>query len=136
MKGSETAEAALPTSLASTTAVGVRWTVLGSVATLVVQMPYAAFMSRLLSPGDFGLVGLALFMIRFVSFFAQGGLSSAVTQRPVLEVRDVRAAMAFGIATGFGVYAIAWVITPFAVRLVHGPTELTSVCRAPSARLR
>ena len=130
MKGSETAEAALPTSLASTTAVGVRWTVLGSVATLVVQMPYAAFMSRLLSPGDFGLVGLALFMIRFVSFFAQGGLSSAVTQRPVLEVRDVRAAMAFGIATGFGVYAIAWVITPFAVRLVHGPTELTSVCRA------
>ncbi|MEV6054371.1 oligosaccharide flippase family protein [Streptomyces sp. NPDC052107] len=106
-----------------------RWTLLGSIATLVVQMPYTAVMSRLLSPGDFGLIGLALFMLRFVSFFAQGGLNSAVTQRPVLNVRDIRAAMAFGIVTGIGVYVAAWAIMPFAVQVVHGPPELTSVCR-------
>ncbi|MFF4687398.1 oligosaccharide flippase family protein [Streptomyces sp. NPDC001307] len=106
-----------------------RWTLLGSVATLVVQMPYTAVMSRLLSPSDFGVVGLALFMLRFVSFFAQGGLSSAVTQRPVLDVRDIRAAMAFGTVTGLGVYVVAWAVMPFAVQVVHGPPELTSVCR-------
>ncbi|WP_172639401.1 oligosaccharide flippase family protein [Streptomyces tailanensis] len=106
-----------------------RWTLLGAVTSLVVQVPYAAAMSRLLEPSDFGLVGLGIFMIRFVSYFAQGGLNSAVTQRAVLEARDVRAAVAFGIAMGVGVYAVAWAITPLAVQVVNGPPKLIAVCR-------
>jgi O-antigen/teichoic acid export membrane protein len=102
----------------------------GAVASFVVQVPYTAVMSRLLTPTDFGLVGLAMFMLRFVSYFAQSGLSSAIVQRLVLEVRHVRAALAVGIATGAGAFAICWFMTPFGVRVVNGPHELVPVCRA------
>jgi PST family polysaccharide transporter len=119
-----------PVSLTSSAADGVRWTLLGAVASFVVQVPYTAMMSRVLTPKDFGLVGLAMFMLRFVSYFAQSGLSSAIVQRPVLEVRHVRAALAVGIATGLGAFAVCWFIAPFGVHVVNGPHKLVSLCRA------
>ncbi|MBA4860958.1 lipopolysaccharide biosynthesis protein [Streptomyces sp. PSKA54] len=123
------ARASPPAGLTSAAADGVRWTLLGAVASFAVQVPYTAAMSRLLTPGDFGLVGLAMFMLRFLSYFAQSGLSAAVVQRPVLEVRHVRAALAVGIVTGVGVFAVCWFISPFGVQLVNGPRELVPVCR-------
>ncbi|MBA2945204.1 lipopolysaccharide biosynthesis protein [Streptomyces himalayensis] len=126
---SVSARRASPARLTSTAADGVRWTLLGAVASFVVQVPYTAVMSRLLTPADFGLVGLAMFMLRFVIYFAQSGLSLAVVQRPVLEVRHVRAALAVGIATGVGMFAVCWFVTPFGVRVVNGPGELVGVCR-------
>jgi PST family polysaccharide transporter len=116
-------------SLTSSAADGVRWTLLGAIASFVVQVPYTAMMSRLLTPRDFGLVGLAMFILRFVSYFAQSGLSSAVVQRPVLEVRHVRAALAVGVATGVGAFAVCWFLAPYGVHLANGPHELVSVCR-------
>ncbi|WP_281403893.1 lipopolysaccharide biosynthesis protein [Streptomyces paradoxus] len=116
--------------LTSTTVRGARWTLLAAFGTFVVQIPYSAAVSRLLTPSDFGLVALAMFMLRFVSYFAQGGLSSAVVQRPVLRERDIRASCAVGITTGFAFYALFWIVAPFGVQAVHAPPELTPVCRA------
>jgi PST family polysaccharide transporter len=115
--------------LTSTTVRGARWTLLATLGTFVVQIPYSAAISRLLAPSDFGLVALAMFMLRFVSYFAQGGLSSAIVQCPVLRERDIRASCAVGITTGFAFYALFWVVAPFGVQAVHAPPELISVCR-------
>ena len=69
---------------------GVRWSLLSSVGAAVSQIPQTVVMSRLLTPRDFGLVAVGLVMLRFVSYFAQGGLSSALIQRPSIDRADVR----------------------------------------------
>ncbi|GGT30253.1 lipopolysaccharide biosynthesis protein [Streptomyces kurssanovii] len=115
--------------LTSTTASGLRWMLLGAVATFAVQSAYSAVMSRLLMPSDFALLALAMFMLRFVSYFAQGGLSSAIVQRPVLDTRVVRASFTLGIATGLAAYAVLWTLAPLTIASLAAPAELTSVCR-------
>lgn len=114
----------------SSAAKGLRWTLSGTFATFVAQLVYTAVMSRLLTPSDFGLLALALFVLRFVSHFAQGGLSSAIVQRPVLEARDVRATFTLSITTGVVAYAVLWLLAPYAVAILGAPPRLTSVCRA------
>ncbi|WP_306190794.1 lipopolysaccharide biosynthesis protein [Streptomyces sp. MK5] len=115
--------------LTSTTAKGLRWTLLGTVATFAAQSVYSAVMSRLLVPSDFGLLALAMFVLRFVSYFGQGGLSSAVVQRPVLGPREIRATFTLGITAGLVSYAILWLLAPFAIDVLGAPAGLTPVCR-------
>ncbi|MGW5433707.1 oligosaccharide flippase family protein [Streptomyces sp. NPDC004059] len=109
---------------------GVRWTTLGGVAALVVQVPYAAVMGRLLSPGDYGLLALASLMLRGVSYLTMGGgLPSAVVQRPKLAERVVRATFTLGTGAGLAAYLVVWLLAPYGTLLLHGPPELTAVSR-------
>lgn len=125
----EAIEGAPSLRLTSTTAKGLRWTLLGTVATFIAQSVYSAVMSRLLTPGDFGLLALAMFVLRLVSYFGQGGLSSAVVQRPVLGAREIRATFTLGVAGGLAAYAVLWMLAPFLIEVMGGTPGLTLVCR-------
>ncbi|MEU5532149.1 lipopolysaccharide biosynthesis protein [Streptomyces sp. NPDC020362] len=118
------------TQLTSTTVRGVRWTYLAAAAGVVVQIPYAAAMARLLTPKDFGLMALAHLVLRFAHNFAQGGLRSAVVQRPSLTDRDVRVVFTLGLTVGTCSFTTVWFIAPYGTELVGGPTELTGMIRA------
>jgi PST family polysaccharide transporter len=112
-----------------------RWTYLASAASAAVQIPYAAAMARLLSPDDFGLMALAYLVPRFAQNFAQGGLSSAVVQRPSLTGRDVRVIFTLSLTVGFCSSMAVWFIAPYGTELARGPAELTSLIRALSLGL-
>jgi O-antigen/teichoic acid export membrane protein len=115
--------------LTARTVRGARWTLLGTLAAFGVQLPYTAAISRLLSPHDFGLVALAMLMLRLVSYFAQGGLSSAVVQRPILEDDHIRASFALGLLAGCAGYVVFWLLAPLGGIVFHSQ-ELTPVARA------
>ncbi|MCX5060159.1 MULTISPECIES: oligosaccharide flippase family protein [unclassified Streptomyces] len=117
------------TQLTSVTVKGVRWTYLAGAAGIAVQIPYAAAMARLLTPADFGLMALAHLVLRFAHNFAQGGLRSAVVQRPSLTGRDVRVIFALALTAGSCSFAVIWLIAPCATELLRGPAELTSLIR-------
>ncbi|MFD5859240.1 lipopolysaccharide biosynthesis protein [Streptomyces chartreusis] len=118
------------TQLTSVTVRGMRWTYLAGVAAAAVQIPYAAAMARLLTPEDFGLMALAYLVPRFAHHFAQGGLASAVVQRPSLTGRDVRVIFALALTVGSCCSAAVWLIAPYGAELVRGPSELTDLIRA------
>jgi O-antigen/teichoic acid export membrane protein len=118
------------TQLTSVTVRGMRWTSLASAAAAAVQIPCAAAMARLLTPEDFGLMALAHLVPRFAHHFAQGGLSSAVVQRPSLTDRDVRVIFALALTVGACSSAVVWFIAPYGTGLVRGPAELTGMIRA------
>lgn len=118
------------TQLTSATVRGMRWTSLAGAAAAAVQIPYAAVMARLLTPQDFGLMALAFVVPRFAHHFAQGGLSSAVIQRPTLTPRDVRVILALALTVGAGCSAAVWCLAPYGTELVRGPAELTGMIRA------
>ncbi|WP_030621148.1 lipopolysaccharide biosynthesis protein [Streptomyces fulvoviolaceus] len=118
------------TQLTSVTVRGMRWAYLASAASAAVQIPYTAAMARLLTPEDFGLMALAYLVPRFAQNFAQGGLSSAVVQRPSLTGRDVRVIFTLALTFGICSSSAVWFVAPYATELFRGPTELTSLIRA------
>ncbi|KOU70073.1 hypothetical protein ADK57_12255 [Streptomyces sp. MMG1533] len=110
----------------SSAAKGLRWTLFGTFATFVAQLAYSAVMSRLLTPGDFGLLALALFVLRLLSHFAQRGLSSAIVQRPVLEAHDLRATFTLSRTTGLVAHAVLWMPAQYAVAILGAPPSLVA----------
>ncbi|MEU9865557.1 lipopolysaccharide biosynthesis protein [Streptomyces sp. NPDC047971] len=123
------------TQLGSATVKGMRWTYLAGVAAIVLQLPYAAVMARLLTPEDFGLMALAHLVLRFAHHFAQGGLRSAVVQRATLTDRDIRVTFTLALLVGTCSFAAVWCVAPYATELVRGPAELTRVIRATALML-
>jgi O-antigen/teichoic acid export membrane protein len=98
---------------------GVRWSLLSSVGAAVSQIPQTVVMSRLLTPRDFGLVAVGLVMLRFVSYFAQGGLSSALIQRPSIDRADVRAALALAVLASALGYGVFFLLAPVGKLILH-----------------
>lgn len=87
---------------------GIGW---GTVSTLVMagfQLVFAAVMARLLGPADFGLIAIANVVLRFLSYFAQMGISAAVIQKPNLDDGDIAAAffVSLGISAVFCLLAV------------------------------
>lgn len=77
----------------SRTVSGMRWGTLSTGVNVLFQIGFMAVMARLLSPADFGLLAIANVVLRFLSYFAQLGVSPALIQKSHLEDGDVRAAL-------------------------------------------
>lgn len=75
-------------------------------------------------------MALAFVVPRFAHHFAQGGLSSAVIQRPTLTPRDVRVILALALTVGGCCSAAVWWLAPYGTELVRGPADLTGMIRA------
>ncbi len=86
-------------------------------------------LARLLSPTDFGLMGIALVVLRWLEYFTQTGLNSALIQksgdiRPYLDT-----AWAVQALRGFALAAIVFISAPLCAWF-FGNQEATSVIRA------
>jgi lipopolysaccharide exporter len=95
--------------------VGLRWAMrgLGLLSTFV--------LARLLTPGDFGLVAMAMLVVGLVEVFGQAG-----QQLALIRIRDpVRAdydsAWTLGILAGLAVTLVLWAIAPAAAQYFHEP---------------
>lgn len=71
---------------------GASWTLTTALLTIAAQGVFVAFSGRLLTPSEYGLFTAASLGLRFVSYFAQGGVTQALVQRQHLTERHLRAA--------------------------------------------
>lgn len=90
-------KSATPDSLGHQAARGLTWTYASLAAVVAFQMLYAAVMSRLLTPSDFGLFALAGVVLRLGAFASQLGLVSALVQRPQIDDAHIRAGFTYGL---------------------------------------
>lgn len=111
-------------SLFSDTARGMLWDYGATLAQFAVQLAVLAVLARLLTPEDFGLMGIALVVVAFANLATQAGIGQALIQRPSIDTPTVR--VAFTLSTGLGV-AVA-----VAVYLAAGP--LAALFLEPDAR--
>jgi O-antigen/teichoic acid export membrane protein len=121
-------------SLTSRSVQGIKWTYFAAVASLAVQLPYTVAINRLLSPGDFGVVAVSLIIARLVSYLAQGGVASALVQRPHIEAEDVRAGITLSILGASSLVTMVWLAAPRFAAAVH-VVESANVIRAVSLGL-
>lgn len=72
---------------------GFKWGGASAIVNVVFQVGFAAAMSRLLQPADFGLMAMCTVALRLFSYFSQLGLGAALVQRERLEPQDIRCAL-------------------------------------------
>jgi O-antigen/teichoic acid export membrane protein len=92
----------------------------GAVAQLV-QLPYAAFTSRVITPAEFGSYAAALTIATGVSLAANGGLNEAISRLETLEPQDQRGLTTWGIMLGLLGAAATWITAPLWARLFDNP---------------
>ncbi|WP_448188452.1 oligosaccharide flippase family protein [Azospirillum sp. sgz301742] len=96
-----------------------RWTFATTAATGVVQLALAAVLARLLSPADYGIVGVAAGVLRFLQYFADFGIVSTVIQKRDLDhARDVPILFALAAGANLVLLGVVWVGAPLLAAVV------------------
>ena len=80
---------------------GIKWKIIAQVASEASRVIVTLVLARLLSPGDYGIAGMALVCSSFVELFADPGLGTALVQKRSLTEAD--RSTAFWANTGIGI---------------------------------
>jgi lipopolysaccharide exporter len=115
-------------SLTARTVHGVKWMAVLQIAIVAMQIIFMVVMARLLRPDDFGLFALAAVVLRFVSFFADLGLGSALVQAPEVSTRAFREAIAASLTAGALLAGLVFAGAQTAGDLTHNP-DVANVLR-------
>jgi O-antigen/teichoic acid export membrane protein len=101
-------------------------TLAGRAARVLVEGVLIVVMSRLLSPSDIGLVGMALVVTRFVQLFKDLGLNMATVQRD--EISQAQVSALFWVNAGAGLLLTLLVVaTAPLVAWFYGHQELVAI---------
>src|SRR3990172_2460022 len=101
------------TGLKQKAASGIKWSAVAQAGRQGTQLFTTIILARLLSPSDFGLVGMAMVVIGFINIFKDLGTAAAVIQRK--ELSEALLSCIFWVNAGFGALAmiILFLIAPF-----------------------
>lgn len=80
-----------------------------------------AILARLLTPSDFGLMGMIRVIIGFAQAFSDMGFSNAIIYRQDANQDQLSTIYWLSILTGVLVFALVWVATPLLVYFYHEP---------------
>lgn len=111
---------------------GVKWTALQIIARNLLTLGTTAVLARLLSPEDFGLVGMVATLTALLMVFSDMGLSWATIQRKHLS--KIQVSNLFWINTGVGV--LLWTLCILGSQFVadfYGQQELVAITAALGA---
>ncbi|MGC8792569.1 MAG: lipopolysaccharide biosynthesis protein [Bryobacteraceae bacterium] len=113
---------------------GTIWLVLAEAATRLAGVAKVAVLGRLLSPRDFGLLGVALLIQQWIGSITQTGISSTLVQKKgdVREYLDtawtislIRGTAVFAIIYGLAPWGASYFRTPEAVPVIRSIALLT-----------
>src|SRR5688572_22101410 len=79
------------------TATGLRWQAIDVVGRQLLSLAVFTTLARLLQPTDFGLIGIVLAYLAFISMLVDQGIATALVQRQALEASHLNAAFWFNL---------------------------------------
>ncbi len=103
----------------------IRWTAFAHVGQMVLQFALTVWLARLLGPGEFGLLAMAVVFTNLANVFQQLGLGAALVQRPDATRRHEDAAFWGGLAVGMGLTALLAGLSPAAAWFFGEPRLAT-----------
>ncbi len=103
-------------------------TMLAQVGKFAFQLVNMVVLARLLSPDDFGLVGMVTSLVGFLTIFKDLGLSAATIQRP--EITHAQVSTLFWVNAGFGLLlaVLTLAAAPLVTWFFHEPRLFTVTC--------
>ena len=78
---------------------GVLWTLLGNISQQVLRIGFSVALARLLSPREFGLIGMAAVFTGFASMYVSLGLGQAIVQRKDLSPQHLSSAFTISLSS-------------------------------------
>jgi teichuronic acid exporter len=113
---------------------GARWTLAAKVGLQLLTWPITILVIRLLEPGDYGLMAMAMVTIGFVALFGEMGLGIALVQADKLDEATARAASAAILICNIAMAGMLVLLAPFAASWFDEP-ELIDVMRVLTLEL-
>lgn len=110
------------------TAKGLLWGGLGNGAMQLLNLVFGIFLSRILSPSDYGIIGALTLFSAAAGLFAESGFILAIVNKKKVDASDYNAVFWFNIFAGFFFYLLLFALAPFIARFYHQP-EMTSLSR-------
>lgn len=113
---------------------GVQWTTLGTFVNAALQIGYASMMSRILNPKVFGVMAMAMILVRLGRYIAQMGMGQTIVQKDDLSMSDIRASFTFSLCISLGLLLFFIALAPLAM-LAFNNAEIVPVVRFLSLSL-
>lgn len=89
------------------------WSALDRVWSQIVGFVIGVILARLLTPTDYGVVGICMVFITFSNVFIEAGFSNALIRKLDCTVRDYSTAFHFNAVMGLVMYVALFVSSPF-----------------------
>lgn len=89
------------------------WSFVERLSTQIVSFVIGIILARLLSPHDYGVVGMIAIFIALSNVFIDSGFANALIHKQDRNDSDLSTAFYFNIVVGIFVYSILWVCAPF-----------------------
>ena len=100
---------------------GVKWNAILMTVITALQFITLAILARLLTPADFGLMGMTMVIIGFARLFSDMGISNAIIYRQDATKEELSSLYWLNILVGIAVFLIICASTPFVVVFYHEP---------------
>lgn len=115
-------------SLKKKSVLGIMWSGTERVANDAIHFITGIILARLLTPSDYGTVGLLTVFITFSNIFIDGGLTKALIQKKDRTREDFHTVFLFNLAMSIFLYIVIFFCAPLVSRL-YDIEELTSLLR-------
>lgn len=110
---------------------GVAWSGIDNVVQYAVQFIVSIVLARLLSPDDYGLIGIILIFTSICTALINGGFSNALIRKKDVSEDDYSTAFIVNLVMSLLLYAIIYLCSPFIARF-FGREELVLLTRVSS----
>lgn len=88
------------------------WSILDKVGAQIVSFAIGIVLARLLTPEDYGLIGISMIFIAFANVFIESGFSNALIRKVDRTDIDLSTAFYFNLIMGVMMFAILFFIAP------------------------
>lgn len=110
------------------TAKGLLWGGIGNGAMQLLNLLFGIFLSRLLSPSDYGVVGALTIFSATAGIFSESGFTLAIVNKKMVTDLDYATVLWFNVCAGLFFYLLLFFCAPFIASFYHKP-EICSVAR-------
>ncbi len=116
------------TSLKEKTAKGLFWGGFSNGMQQLLNLLFGIFLARLLSPADYGMVGMLTIFTLIASSLQESGFISAIANRKSVTANDYNAVFWFSLSVSVTVYILLFFLAPYIARFYNEP-ELVPLSR-------
>ena len=110
---------------------GLAWSGISQVGRQIIQLVITAILARLLSPNDFGLLGMALVFVNFAYIFNEMGMTGALIQKQDAQEKHYSSVFWLNILSGIVLMLITIISSPFIAKFYNKP-ELENILKVIS----
>ena len=116
-------------SLKDKTAKGLLWGGISNSVQQLLNLLFGIFLARLLTPDDYGMVGMLTIFSLIAGSIQESGFISALINKKDIQHEDYNAVFWFSTLTSLCIYALLFMSAPFIANFFHQPA-LTALARS------